>query len=112
MTHPSNETWILKSPPQLGGAETPEWTATPITTIIHFTQRKRVMKQTRHFSMLETILVDLMIGLTVGMAIPAAILVALTTPIEIAIRGIQKLLAAFSLAFRDASAVLLILFRE
>ena len=70
------------------------------------------MKQTRHFNMLETILVDLMIGLTVGMAIPAAILVALTTPIEIAIRGIQKLLAAFSLAFRDASAVLLILSRE
>lgn len=62
--------------------------------------------------MLETILVDLMIGLTVGMAIPAAILVALTTPIEIAVRGIQKHLTAFNLAFRDVSAVLLILFRE
>jgi hypothetical protein len=70
------------------------------------------MKQTRHFSILETILVDLMIALTVGMAIPAAILVALATPIEIAFRGIQKHLTAFSLVFRDASAVLLILFRE
>ena len=77
-----------------------------------FHLEKRVMKQTRHFNMFETILVDLMIGLTVGMAIPAAILVALTTPIETVVRGIQKHLTAFSFVFRDVSAVLLILFRE
>ena len=70
------------------------------------------MKQTRPFNMLETILVDLMIGLTVGMSIPAAILVALATPIEVALRGIQRHLTAFNLVFRNASAVLLLLLRE
>ena len=60
------------------------------------------MKQIKNLTKLETSTMDLLTGLTVGLAIIVAPLIALATPIDLAVRWIHKRVTSPTLAHRHS----------
>jgi hypothetical protein len=60
------------------------------------------MKRMKDLTKLETMTLDLLTGLTVGLAIVVAALIALATPIDLAVRWIHKRVTSSTLAHRHA----------
>jgi hypothetical protein len=60
------------------------------------------MKHMKDLTKLETIALDLLTGLTMGLAIVVAALIAVVTPIDLAVRWIHKHLTSSTPVYRHS----------